>query len=50
MNVRYQPVLDRFIAQIWDSAADISEIPVGVPKAIFPKNETMQKALHKYIL
>lgn len=47
---KYKPLLDRFIGQIWDSAADISEIHVGVPKAIFPRNPTMQGALTKYML
>lgn len=47
---RYQPMLDRMIAQIWDSAADISEIPVGLPKSIFPKNPRMEGALRNYVL
>lgn len=47
---KYQPVIDRVVGQIWDSAADITEIPVGMPIAVFPKNVVMQKALRKYIL
>ncbi|XP_055380465.1 uncharacterized protein LOC129611366 [Condylostylus longicornis] len=47
---KYQPVLDKFRAQIWDSAADISEISVGLPKAIFPKNLTLQAALRNYAI
>ncbi|XP_034478397.1 uncharacterized protein LOC117784699 isoform X2 [Drosophila innubila] len=47
---RYGSVLDRFACQIWDSAADITEIPVGLPKSIFPKNERMQSALRNYTL
>ncbi|EDW10170.1 uncharacterized protein LOC6580390 isoform X1 [Drosophila mojavensis] len=47
---RYSSILDRFVCQIWDSAADITEIPVGVPKSIFPKNERMQSALRNYTL
>ncbi|KAH8305908.1 hypothetical protein KR018_003203 [Drosophila ironensis] len=47
---RYNSILDRFICQVWDSAADITEIPVGVPKSIFPKNERMQSALRNYTL
>ncbi|XP_040162108.1 uncharacterized protein LOC120899879 isoform X1 [Anopheles arabiensis] len=46
----YQVVLDRVIGQVWDSAADITEISVGVPKALFPKNPTLQSALKKYML
>ncbi|XP_063384829.1 uncharacterized protein LOC134670926 [Cydia fagiglandana] len=45
----YQPVLDRISCQVWDSAADISEITIGVPKAVFPKNHIMQKTLRTYM-
>ncbi|CRK95794.1 CLUMA_CG009251, isoform A [Clunio marinus] len=47
---RYQTVLDRIIGQVWDSAADITEIPVGVPKALFPRNPKLQSALRNYML
>ncbi|XP_055850410.1 uncharacterized protein LOC129914973 isoform X2 [Episyrphus balteatus] len=47
---RYQPILDRMISQVWDSAADITEIPVGLPKSIFPKNPRMESALRNYVL
>ncbi|KQS63028.1 transmembrane protein 53 isoform X3 [Drosophila erecta] len=47
---RYGSILDRFVCQIWDSAADITEIPVGVPKSIFPRNERMESALRNYML
>ncbi|XP_013141438.1 PREDICTED: uncharacterized protein LOC106105586 [Papilio polytes] len=46
---RYQPVLDRVAAQVWDSAADITEITIGVPIAVFPKNKIMQKTLKAYM-
>lgn len=46
----YQVVLDRVKAQIWDSAADITEIPEGVPRALFPRNPTLQNALRKYMI
>ncbi|CAK1588970.1 unnamed protein product [Parnassius mnemosyne] len=45
----YQPVVDRITAQVWDSAADITEITVGVPMAVFPKNNIMQKTLKAYM-
>ncbi|KPI98262.1 PREDICTED: uncharacterized protein LOC106120768 [Papilio xuthus] len=45
----YQPVLDRVTAQVWDSAADITEITIGVPIAVFPKNKIMQKTLKAYM-
>ncbi|XP_055592399.1 transmembrane protein 53-A-like isoform X2 [Uranotaenia lowii] len=47
---QYQVVLDRVKGQIWDSAADITEISVGVPTALFPRNPTLQNALRKYML
>lgn len=47
---RYRDILDRFCGQIWDSAADITEIPVGVPKAMFPNNKTLENALRSYML
>ncbi|XP_059061055.1 uncharacterized protein LOC131853970 [Achroia grisella] len=46
---RYLPVLDRVVAQVWDSAADVSEISIGVPAAVFPKNKIMQKTLRAYM-
>lgn len=46
---KYQHVVDKFIGQIWDSAADISEIPVGVPRALFPRNPRLQTALRNYM-
>lgn len=47
---KYKGLLDRIQCQVWDSAADITEIPIGVPKAMFPKNPTLQNALRKYML
>lgn len=47
---RYQKILDRFIGQVWDSAADITEITVGVPFAVFPNNLVMQKTLRQYMM
>ncbi|XP_001870294.2 uncharacterized protein LOC6054370 [Culex quinquefasciatus] len=41
--------LGKIKGQIWDSAADITEIPVGVPHAVLPKNPTLQGALRSYI-
>lgn len=46
---RYKPVMDKFVGQVWDSAADVTEIAVGLPFAVFPKNLMMQKALAQYI-
>ncbi|XP_055624692.1 uncharacterized protein LOC129767639 [Toxorhynchites rutilus septentrionalis] len=42
-------VLDKIKGQVWDSAADITEIPVGVPYAVLPKNPMLQRALRGYI-
>ncbi|XP_026470972.1 transmembrane protein 53-A-like [Ctenocephalides felis] len=46
----YNPLLQRIAGQIWDSAADITEIPIGTPKAVFPKNKVLQTALRKYMI
>uniref|UniRef100_T1GQY4 Peptidase S9 prolyl oligopeptidase catalytic domain-containing protein n=1 Tax=Megaselia scalaris TaxID=36166 RepID=T1GQY4_MEGSC len=35
---RYKPVLDRFQCQVWDSAADITEIPIGIPYEDIPQS------------
>lgn len=47
---KYQKVVDRIIGQIFDSAADITEIPVGVPRALFPRNPRLQIALKNYMV
>ncbi|XP_037036088.1 transmembrane protein 53 isoform X3 [Bradysia coprophila] len=47
---RYSSILNRISGQIWDSAADITEIPVGVPKALFPTNQALQNALRHYMV
>lgn len=47
---RYRNVLDRMQCQVWDSAVELSEIPIGVPKAVFPRNDTLQRALSNYLL
>lgn len=47
---KYEPLMERVIGQIWDSAADITEIPVGVPKAVFPRNPALQNALKQYMM
>lgn len=49
-TTRYQLIIDRICGQIWDSAAGITEIPIGVPKAMFNKNDTLQKALRSYMI
>lgn len=46
---RYQHVIDRIIGQAWDSAADVTEIHIGLPLAIFPKNPILRTALEKYV-
>lgn len=47
---KFQSVIDRIIGQVFDSAADVSEIHIGIPKAVFPKNPKMQAALRSYII
>jgi hypothetical protein len=46
---RYQPVIDRIVGHIWDSAVDINEIPVGFPRAVFPNNAVLQATVEKYL-
>ncbi|KAB0800075.1 hypothetical protein PPYR_07964 [Photinus pyralis] len=47
---RFRHVVDRIIGQVWDSVADISEIPYGFPMALFPKHKVLQNAMRQYIL
>lgn len=47
---RHHHVLDMIQGQIWDSAVELSELTEGVPKAMFPKNETLQRALKNYLM
>uniref|UniRef100_A0A182QHZ7 Transmembrane protein 53 n=1 Tax=Anopheles farauti TaxID=69004 RepID=A0A182QHZ7_9DIPT len=42
-------VLQKIRGQVWDSLADITEIPVGVPHAVLPHNPTLQGVLRNYI-
>lgn len=46
----YSSILNRTACQIWDSAADITEIPIGLPKSVFPNNERMQNMLRNYTM
>lgn len=46
---RYGHIVERIVGQVWDSAADITEIPVGVPKAVFPNNPRLNRALGNYM-
>lgn len=47
---KYQGVVDRIVGQVWDSAADLTEIPIGVPKALFPRNPRLQAPLRNYMI
>lgn len=47
---RYKPIIDRVQGQVWDSAADITEIPTGLPIAVFPHNKVMQSTLRQYVI
>ncbi|XP_044729003.1 transmembrane protein 53-B-like [Chrysoperla carnea] len=49
-QARYQPIFDRIIGQVWDSAVDVAEITIGLPKAVFPNNQMMQRALKQYMM
>lgn len=47
---KYNNVVDRIIGHVWDSAADINEIVVGTPRAIFPNNPLLQSIIRKYLI
>ncbi|XP_050502689.1 transmembrane protein 53-B isoform X2 [Diabrotica virgifera virgifera] len=47
---KYDHIINRIVGQVWDSAADVTEIPVGFPKAVFPNNSVLQNTLKQYIL
>ncbi|XP_067209061.1 uncharacterized protein [Linepithema humile] len=46
---KYSSITDRIVGQVWDSIADVIEIPIGFPRAVFPKNMMLQSMLRKYI-
>lgn len=47
---KYRPTMDRICGQIWDSPVDYAEIPIGVPKSVFPTNSLLRKSLERYIM
>lgn len=46
---QYGHITDKVVGQVWDSVADISELTIGTPRAVFPKNEVLQTMLKKYL-
>ncbi|XP_050091146.1 uncharacterized protein LOC126574805 [Anopheles aquasalis] len=40
--------LEKIVGQIWDSVADIKEVPVGFSNALLPKNPKLQTILRNY--
>lgn len=48
-QARYQPVMDRIVAQTWDSIAGMTEVPIGVSQSVFPLNAFLRKALQNLI-
>ncbi|XP_034171330.2 transmembrane protein 53-like lethal (2) k09913 [Osmia lignaria lignaria] len=46
---KYSNIIDRIVGQVWDSVADVSELSIGTPRALFPKNEMLQNMLQKYM-
>ncbi|KAL6444499.1 hypothetical protein ACFW04_001970 [Cataglyphis niger] len=46
---KYNGITDRIVGQVWDSIADVSEISIGFPRAVFPKNMMLQSMLRKYL-
>jgi len=47
---KYTPTMSRIVGQIWDSAVDYGQIPIGVPKSVFPTNEFLRKSLERYVV
>lgn len=45
---RYKPILDRIVGHVWDSAADLQDIPVGFSRAMFPTNAVLRSGLERY--
>ncbi|XP_071441985.1 uncharacterized protein l(2)k09913 isoform X2 [Hetaerina americana] len=45
---RYKPILDRIVGHVWDSAADLQDIPIGFSRAMFPTNAVLRAGLERY--
>lgn len=45
----YSNISNRIVGQVWDSVADLGQISVGMPYAVFPKNVLLQSMLKKYL-
>ncbi|XP_059481534.1 transmembrane protein 53 [Neocloeon triangulifer] len=48
-EARFKPVMNNIVGHIWDSAADMQDIPDGLPAAVFPRNMMLQNAFRKYV-
>lgn len=46
---KYGNVINRIVGQVWDSLADVTELSIGTPRAVFPKNEILRNILQKYL-
>ncbi|GAB1861653.1 hypothetical protein CAJAP_02732 [Camponotus japonicus] len=46
---KYSGIVDRIVGQVWDSIADVREITIGLPHAVFPKNVMLQSMFRKYM-
>jgi esterase/lipase len=44
-SAEFASVSERIKAQVWDSIAGMKEIPIGVSKTVFLKNDVLQKAM-----
>lgn len=47
--IKYRSLMETIKGQIWDSAADISEISKGLPTAMFPRNAFLRSTMEKYV-
>ena len=41
-------IFNKIVGQVWDSLADVNDLVVGTPRALFPKNEMLQNIGQKY--
>jgi len=48
-KTRFQPVMDNIVGHIWDSAADMQDIPDGLPSAVFPNNKLLRNTFRSYV-
>lgn len=46
---KYEWILNRIRAQTWDSVADITEMPNGISKTLFPNNKVLEATIRHFL-